>query len=98
MPEQTAAMSPVKQSERIALLDSLRGIAILGILLLNIRGFGLPYPAITDPAVNNDITGKNFYAWFINEWLIDGSFRALLSMLFGAGMILFLYPAGTQKL
>lgn len=98
MLQPTAAMSPVKQSERIALLDSLRGIAILGILLVNIRGFGLPYPAIADPAVNNDIAGKNFYAWFINEWLIDGSFRALLSMLFGAGMLLFLHPGGTQKL
>jgi uncharacterized protein len=98
MLQPTAVMSPVKQSERIALLDSLRGIAILGILLVNIRGFGLPYPAIIDPAVNSDTTGKNFYAWFINEWLIDGSFRALLSMLFGAGMLLFLDRGGTQKI
>lgn len=83
-------MLPVKQSERIVLLDSLRGIAILGILLVNIRGFGLPYEAIADPAVINDIAGKDYYAWFINEWAIDGNFRSLLSMLFGAGMILFL--------
>lgn len=83
-------MLPVKQSERIVLLDSLRGIAILGILLVNIRGFGLPYEAIADPVVINDTSGKDYYAWFINEWAIDGNFRSLLSMLFGAGMILFL--------
>ena len=97
MLQPSAAMSPVKRSERIVLLDSLRGIAILGILLVNIRGFGLPYQAVPDPAVSNDTAGKNFYAWFINEWLIDGNFRALLSMLFGAGMLLFLNRAGKQK-
>jgi uncharacterized protein len=97
MPELPAVISPVKQPERILLLDSLRGIAILGILLVNIRGFGLPYQAIPDPAVNNDTAGMNFYAWFINEWLIDGNFRALLSMLFGAGMLLFLNRTSREK-
>ncbi|MDZ4807479.1 MAG: hypothetical protein SGI96_04345 [Bacteroidota bacterium] len=40
----TAAASlaaPVNQSERIIILDSLRGIAILGILLMNIPSFAL---------------------------------------------------------
>ena len=32
----TNLTAPVNQSERIVLLDSLRGIAILGILLMNI--------------------------------------------------------------
>jgi uncharacterized protein len=63
------AVVPVRQTERIILLDSLRGIAILGILLVNIRGFGMPYQALTDPAVNNDTSGNDFNAWFINEWL-----------------------------
>jgi uncharacterized protein len=90
------AVLPVRQSERIVLLDSLRGIAILGILLVNIRGFGLPYQAVPDPSVNNDTSGFDFYAWFINEWLIDGSFRSLLSMLFGAGMLLFICRVDKQ--
>ena len=42
IPQSIAA--PVGQHDRITLLDSLRGIAILGILLMNIPGFGLPAP------------------------------------------------------
>ena len=39
----TANMAiPVSQSERIIILDSLRGIAVLGILLMNIPGFAFP--------------------------------------------------------
>jgi uncharacterized membrane protein YeiB len=34
--------SPVLQKERIVILDSLRGFAILGILLMNIGSSGLP--------------------------------------------------------
>ncbi len=45
--ELTAA--PVAQKERIIILDSLRGIAILGILLMNIAGMGLPF--YSDPTV-----------------------------------------------
>jgi len=34
-------MEPVKETARIESLDLLRGFALLGILLLNIIGFGL---------------------------------------------------------
>ena len=37
--------APVSQQERITILDSLRGIAVLGILVMNITGFALPAPA-----------------------------------------------------
>jgi len=35
--------SPVKKTERINSLDVIRGIALLGILLMNINGMGLPF-------------------------------------------------------
>ena len=38
----TNLAAPVSQTERIVILDSLRGIAILGILLMNIPGFSRP--------------------------------------------------------
>ena len=34
----TIIAAPVQQSDRITILDSLRGFAILGILLMNIPG------------------------------------------------------------
>ena len=81
--------APVSQTERIIILDSLRGIAILGILLMNIPGFGLPLVQASDPSVLNE-TGINYKTWFVVDWAFSGTQRALFSMLFGAGMILFI--------
>src|SRR5678816_2869667 len=85
----TTIAAPVSQQERIIILDSLRGIAILGILLMNIPGFALPDPALYDPSVLNE-AGTNFKTWYFIEWFMEGSQRALFSMLFGAGIILFI--------
>ncbi len=85
------SLSPVQQGERIIILDSLRGIAILGILLMNIPGFALPGPACYgDLAVLNEMGTINQKTWFVIDWALEGSQRALFSMLFGAGIILFL--------
>ncbi len=86
----TQLAAPVSQEERIVLLDSLRGIAILGILLMNIPGFALPDPVYHDPSVLNEWGTINFQAWYFIEWFMEGSQRALFSMLFGAGIILFI--------
>ncbi len=83
--------APVSPQERIHILDSLRGIAILGILLMNIPGFGLPSPACYgDLAVMNEIGTINEKTWFAIDWILEGSQRALFSTLFGAGIILFI--------
>ena len=82
--------APVGPSERIHILDSLRGIAILGILLMNIPGFALPEPAYGDPSVLNEWGSINFKTWNFIDWSLEGSQRALFSMLFGAGIILFI--------
>ncbi|MGI8599705.1 MAG: DUF418 domain-containing protein [Chitinophagaceae bacterium] len=81
--------APTSQSERIIILDSLRGIAVLGILLMNIPGFALPRIAFFNPILI-DFTGINFYTWYGVEWILEGSQRAIFSMLFGAGMLLFI--------
>ena len=81
--------TPVSQQERITLLDSLRGIAILGILLMNIPGFGFPEVQSSDPSVLNE-TGINYKTWYIVDWALSGTQRAIFSLLFGAGIILFI--------
>jgi uncharacterized protein len=82
--------NPVSLKERITILDSLRGIAILGILMMNIPGFGLPEPAYGDPTMMNETNTINFKVWYFIDWFFEGSQRALFSMLFGAGIILFI--------
>ena len=80
--EQQHIAAPVHQSERIVILDSLRGIAILGILLMNIPGFAMPEPAHLDPFVLKEWGTVNFKTWYFIEWFMEGSQRALFSMLF----------------
>jgi uncharacterized protein len=82
------AIEPVTRAERISSIDAIRGCALLGILLVNILGFGLPYAAIDDPSVAGGATGANLWAWAINYILFEGKMRALFSMLFGAGVVL----------
>jgi uncharacterized protein len=84
------AGAPVSESDRIVLLDALRGIALCGILLMNIPGFALAQLQALDPAVRDEMSGQNFYAYYIIEFLMEGSQRAIFTMLFGAGMLLFL--------
>jgi uncharacterized protein len=86
------AIGPVAQSDRILIIDALRGFAILGILLMNIPGFGLPGPAGFDPSVANELGTVNFSVWHFVEWFPEGTQRAIFSMLFGAGIILFISP------
>jgi uncharacterized protein len=83
-------LAPMASSERIVILDSLRGIAVLGILLMNIPGFGLPHIRVADFSINNE-TGLNYYAWYVfGPGFLEGSQRAIFSMLFGAGILIFI--------
>jgi uncharacterized protein len=79
---------PVAVSERAASVDTLRGVAVLGILLMNIVAFGLPDAADDDPTQGGGATGANLAFWLVNHVLFEGKMRALFSMLFGAGFLL----------
>ncbi|HEV8506027.1 MAG TPA: DUF418 domain-containing protein [Chitinophagaceae bacterium] len=86
----TSLAAPVNQSERIVILDSIRGIAVLGILLMNIPAFGLPHSAIFDYSVNKQ-SDLNYFLWYVfGPGVFEGSQRAIFSMLFGAGTIIFI--------
>ncbi len=81
--------APIGQQERITIIDSLRGIAILGILLMNIPGFGLAYIAINDFSLQPQ-GDLNYIFWYVfGPGVFEGSMRGIFSMLFGAGMFIF---------
>lgn len=79
---------PVGQNERISSIDVLRGFALLGILLMNIVGFGLNMAAYDDPTVAGGATGINLWTWIVMHVLAEGKMRCLFSMVFGASFIL----------
>lgn len=78
--------APVAPSERIEAIDVVRGFAVLGILLMNILAFGLPFQAYSDPSADGATQGIDFAAFVGVEVFAEGVFRALFSMLFGAGV------------
>jgi uncharacterized protein len=84
--------TPVRRADRIGMLDTTRGIAVLGILLMNIVGFGLP-EAYEDPTNWGGHHGVNLLTWQINSLFFEGTMRGLFTLLFGAGALLFLQQA-----
>ena len=83
-------MQATKEINRIESLDVLRGFALLGILLLNILGFGLVSAALLDPSIYlSPIGGIDYTVWAFVELSSEGAMRTLFSILFGAGVVLF---------
>ena len=74
--------------ERYISIDAVRGFAVLGILLMNIVGMGLPAFAYLDPTYAGGSTGADLWTWAVNNVLTDGKMRALFTMLFGASAVL----------
>src|SRR5690606_31106288 len=85
---------PVSADERIVALDFIRGIAVLGILFANIVGFGYPMIAyFWPPALQGGATDADRRVWLFQFVTVDGKFRGLFSLLFGAGIYLFMERA-----
>jgi uncharacterized protein len=85
----TRESAPTPPSERIVSLDVLRGFALLGILIINIRLFSMPELALLNPHAYGDLTGANYWVWLLGHVLAEGKFITLFTFLFGAGVVLF---------
>ena len=97
------AITPVSAGERIATLDFIRGIAVMGILAANIIAFGQPFEAYMYPAAFlTDPADPGGWLWIAQFVLVDGKMRGLFTLLFGAGLYLFMERAwangATRKL
>ncbi|WP_269791520.1 DUF418 domain-containing protein [Stenotrophomonas sp. Iso1] len=80
----TPVFQPVTSNERIATLDILRGLALLGILLMNIEAFAGP--------LDMSFTGIDAHWQGLDRWadgfvyiFVQGKFFTLFSLLFGVG-------------
>ena len=81
-------------TDRIASLDFIRGLAVMGILFANIVAFGQPMTAYMYPdAFLVPHSAAEDAMWVAQLVLIDGKMRGLFTLLFGAGMWLFLERA-----
>lgn len=79
------------------MLDFLRGIAVLGILAINVTGFWGPSLATFSPVIPAAEPGAA--GWFGFAFVVfEGKMRALFSLLFGASMVLFAQSAERRGL
>jgi uncharacterized protein len=81
-------VEPVSAAERFFAVDVLRGFALLGILAMNIVGFGWPMAAYANPFRGGGFVGADRSIWFFNHLVFEGKMMSIFSMLFGAGLVL----------
>jgi uncharacterized protein len=73
---------------RIASIDILRGVGVLGMLAVHIQLFASVSLARWNPTAYGDLAGINWWVWLVTYLLADGKFIAIFAMLFGAGIVL----------
>ncbi|MGH2376725.1 MAG: DUF418 domain-containing protein [bacterium] len=77
------SVEPIGPGERIEVVDILRGVALFGILLVNMEAFG--WPLFMDGAREWDRLPDRLTDWLI-RLLAEGKFYPLFAFLFGFGM------------
>jgi uncharacterized protein len=83
--------------QRIATLDIVRGVAVMGILAMNIIGFAMPFQAYMNPAAYGSPGQADYVSWLFSFIFIDGKMRGLFSFLFGASMLLVIERAEAKE-
>lgn len=91
-------LSPVESKGRIASLDILRGVAVLGILIMNIQSFAMPSSAYLNPTSFERLGGNDLIVWLGSHVFADQKFMTIFSMLFGASLIMLSQKAQKEQL
>lgn len=89
-------LQPLAGNQRIALLDVLRGFALIGILLANIEWFSRPMSELG--LVERGLTGSDFSVAWLVAVFVEGKFYKLFSLLFGMGFAVMLIRASDKSL
>ena len=90
------AASPIGASERIGSMDLLRGVALMGILVMNIPWFAFYSSAYFNPTLDGGFEGADFVTWLGSHLLFDQKMMSTFAMLFGAGFLIFIERAAAK--
>ncbi len=82
--DNTGLAAPLAAPARVPAMDVLRGLALLGILLMNLEGMAGP-PATMASGIDPSLHGLDRWVDAAIYVLVQGKFIALFSLLFGAG-------------
>ncbi len=87
---------PVAESTRITSLDLVRGVAVLGILLMNAVSFKFGLVPYLNISAGGSETWLDWSVGVFGEVFVDQKFMGLFSLLFGAGVMLFIERASAR--
>ena len=88
--------APALPPHRIHALDVLRGIAVIGIVGMNVHAFALPGPAYYNPLSFGGVGPVDEWVWLVSFVFIEDKFRTLFAMLFGVGCLILLERGGSS--
>ena len=91
--KQESAAGPVGESSRITSLDLVRGVAVLGILLMNVVHFKFGRVPYLNLSAGGSESWLDWVVGIAGEIFVDQKFMGLFSLLFGAGILLFIERA-----
>jgi uncharacterized membrane protein YeiB len=82
---------PLTNSNRIQVMDLLRGFALIGIIMMNIEWFNRPVSALM--SFDYSLTGVDWASTWLVKVFVEGKFYKLFSILFGMGFAIMLIRA-----
>lgn len=89
-------VAPASTTDRIAELDALRGLAVIGIVWMSVIAFALPSQALYNPEVYGGEGPVDRLVWTISFVFVEDKFRTLFAMLFGAGCLMLIERSGAS--
>ncbi len=82
-----AALRATAPAERVALLDVLRGLAVFGILVVNLQYFAQPMGVVM-ARTPETMSAADLWVTRLIRWLFEAKFYSIFSLLFGYGIAL----------
>ena len=92
-----APSGPVTESSRITSLDLIRGVSVLAILLMNAVSVRYELAPYLNLSAGGSETWLDWAIGIFGEIFVDQKFMALFSLLFGAGILLFIERAQQRE-
>ncbi len=92
----TLPLAPVARTERIQALDVVRGVALIGILLMNIEFFNRPISDLSSGMVPGQSGADLYFSYFV-MYFVTGKFWTMFSLLFGMGFAVMLMRAESAQ-